>query len=877
MASTLLRTKFYIPPVRSNLVLRPHLYQYLGMGGQVTVVSAPAGFGKTTLVAEWVKQRKEAAHAVGWLSLDEYDNELGRFLSYVVAALQRVLPDLSQRIPNILQSAPSALQVLPLMTALVNEIISSEVEFSLVLDDYHLISAPTIHQALIFLLDHLPPLMHLVIISRTDLPFPLSRWRVRGQLSEIRAADLRFTVEQTGTFLNHLMRLNLTTEQITMLEASTEGWVAGLQLAALSMQRRADRAAFIKTFSGSDRYVVDYLLEEVFEQQSVEIQQFLLKTAVLDRFSAPLCDALLTSSEALPPYNSQAILERLEGSNLLLIPLDDKRQWYRYHNLFSQFLRARLQQSQPHLLTLLYQRALAWYAAQNQMPDAIQLALKAKEFSEAARLMSQVGWGMIVRGDLMTIRNWLNALPHELIGSDARLAILDAYLLISTGNHQAAQQRVEEIEAEEDSEILGHLASLQAQLASKRGELQETINFSNESIRLLPKEKMMRVFAAWNVAYAYWQNGQLEEAEQAYQQALQLVEGVNIVIYRILAEYGQMCISQGRLRQAKPLFLRALQLGQASGARKLPLFEAIYNQLARLSLQWNQLAQAEEYLQEAMQLAQLWGITECLLQNLLLEAEIKQAQGALEAAQQAIERTRQLLDEANWPRFSNRLIERQASLALAKGELSSAQEQLAATSEQSDALQLIRVRLLLAQSQPDKALALLSLLAQKTGTSIWHIMQSLALQALAYQQQRKKAQALASLKQAITLAEPEGYLRPLIDIGPSLEPILRQLAATTAVTPYLAQLLAALHVQPQPSLPAAPTLNDNTLMPTLVEPLSNRELEVLRLIAAGFSNRETAETLVITVSTVKNHLRTIYSKLNVRRRTQAIAKANELG
>jgi len=840
------------------------------MLGQFTFVSAPAGFGKTTLIAEWVKQRKEAGHQVGWLSLDEYDNELARFLSYLVAALQQVVPDISQRIPNILQSAPTAIQVLPLMTALVNEIISSEVEFSLVLDDYHLITVPAIHQALIFLLDHLPPLMHLVIISRTDLPFPLSRWRVRGQLSEIRAADLRFTGQETSKFLNHL-GLNLTAKQITTLEASTEGWVAGLQLAALSMQRLPDRAAFINTFSGTHRYVMDYLLEEVFEQQTGEIQQFLLKTALLDRFSAPLCDALLRPTQALPPHDSQAILERLERSNLLIVPLDDERQWYRYHKLFAQFLRARLQQSQPDLLSMLYQRATAWYESQNQMPDAIQIALKAKHFSDAARLMSQVGWKMIVRGELMTIRNWINALPNDLIRTDARLAILDAYLLISTGNHQAAEERIQQIDPrprEEHREILGHMASIQAQLASKRGQLKNTIKFSNDSIRLLPKEKMMRVFAGWNVAYAHWQNGQLEEAEQAYQQALQLVEGGNIVIYRILAEYGQMCMTQGRLRQAKPLFLRALQLGTAYGEGEFPLFEAIYNHLARLCLEWNQLAQAEQYLLEAIRLAQLWGITECLLQNLLLEGEIKQAQGALEAAQQAIERARQLLDEANWPRFTKRLIERQASVALLKGDLTSAQQQLAATSEQSDALQLIQARLHLAQGQPDKALALLSLLDEKTGASIWHVMQSLALQAVAYHQQKKKAQALASLKQAITLAEPEGYLRTFIDIGPSLQPILRQLAGTTAVTPYLAQLLAVKRTQARIPIHSEPAL---------VDPLSKRELEVLRLIAAGLSNREIAETLVITVSTVKNHLRTIYSKLNVHRRTQAIAKANQLG
>jgi LuxR family maltose regulon positive regulatory protein len=490
MAMPLLTTKLNIPPVRSGLVPRPRLTERLNEGvtrmpspRKLTLVSAPAGFGKTTLVAEWLTHRRasgDAGRPVAWLSLDEEDNDPARFFTYLVAALQTVDPDIGQAAQAMLQ-APQPPPPEPLLTSLINDVAATPRPFVLVLDDYHLIHTLPIHRQLAFLLEHQPPQMHLVIASREDPPLPLSRLRARGQAREIRRADLQFTPEETAEFLQQVARQELPPRDVAALQRRTEGWAAGLQLLALSIRGRDDVLQLVRSFTGSHRYVLDYLIEEVFEQQSAEAQDFLLKTAILDRFTAALCDAVTGRNDG------RAVLLALDQANLFIVRLDESRQWYRYHRLFADLLRHRLEVASTHELAQLHRRASRWYAANGLPADAVQHALAGSDWERAATLTLDLGESMLKRGEVATLLGWLQALPDEEVCTRPQLCLSYSWALILTSQLDAAEfylRRAEQA-AEDAPALLGDIAAALAFIARTRGDDRRTIELSRRALSLL--------------------------------------------------------------------------------------------------------------------------------------------------------------------------------------------------------------------------------------------------------------------------------------------------------------------------------------------------------------------------------------------------------
>ncbi|MBE2222610.1 MAG: LuxR family transcriptional regulator, partial [Anaerolineae bacterium] len=566
MTTALLKTKLYNPPLRPALVRRKRLIDKLnaGLNSKLTLISAPAGFGKTTLVSEWIAG---CERPFAWLSLDERDSELSRFLSYLVAALQTQMPSLGNKVLRLLESPqpPSSETVL---TALLNEITAVSQAFALVLDDYHMVDAPAIDQALTFLLDHLPPQMHLVITTREDPNLPLARLRVRGQLTQLRAADLRFTVEETAVFLNQMMGLNLSPENIAVLEARTEGWVAGLQLAALSMQgSQDDTDSFIHSFSGSHRFVLDYLVEEVLHQQPEHVQRFLLQTAVLDQLTASLCNAL--TGEA----NGQQILESLERANLFLVPLDNERHWYRYHHLFAELLRQRLQQStEADDIAALHIRASQWYEANGLELEAFHHATVAHDVERAVRLIEGEGLPLYFRGEVAPVQQWLDTLPEAEFNARPALWVTYASVLTLTGRlHdnieeilQAGETALQNATPDDNTnDLLGQIAAIRAMLGVPKNQVETIITQSRLALELLnPDNAPMRTTTTWTLGYAYQVQGKREEASRAYEETIIHSQKSGNIMTELAATtcLGQIQETETQLRQAAESFQRILQL-----------------------------------------------------------------------------------------------------------------------------------------------------------------------------------------------------------------------------------------------------------------------------------------------------------------------------
>src|SRR6266567_5648127 len=531
----LLVTKLAMSPVRSDLVPRPRLTNQLQLGIQrpLTLIAAPAGFGKTTLLSTWLEH---ASLPAAWLSLEQDDDDLTRFWTYVFTALALVHQGLGTSALALLQA--STLLPLPpieiVLTVWINDLAALPHEVALVLDDYHLITAQPIHRSITYLLDHLPPQLHLVMATRADPPLPLARLRARGHLTEIRAADLRFTAEETAAFLTRALGLELSDQDIATLEARTEGWIAGLQLAALSMQGRKDIPGFLEAFSGSHRYIIDYLVQEVLARQPEPVQTFLLQTAILERLQGSLCEAVMGEMrEPGEEASGQAMLEQLEQANLFLTPLDDERLWYRYHQLFAEALRHRLQRRHPALVPELHRRASAWYEQQGLTHDAVHHALAATDFAQAAHLIEQAFNSLVRRGEIATLQRWAAALPDELVRSNIELSVLQGWLLFVSGKHDEALLHLQDIErtfginlvsdepreqqtipggTESQAEIRGRIAAIRASIAVTQGDVPRTITLSRLALEYLPKENISRAYAAWYLGRAYWLSGDVRAA-----------------------------------------------------------------------------------------------------------------------------------------------------------------------------------------------------------------------------------------------------------------------------------------------------------------------------------------------------------------------------
>jgi LuxR family maltose regulon positive regulatory protein len=882
MSTPILVTKLYVPPPRPKGVLRPRLIERLneGIHRKLTLISAPAGFGKTTLVNEWLAG---CERPVAWLSLDEADNDTTRFVAYLIAALQTIVANLGEGVLGALQS-PQPPPTESVLTALLNEINTIPENFVLVLDDYHVIDAKPVDQALTFLLEHLPPQLHLVIVTREDPHSPLARLRARGQLTELRAADLRFTPSEAAEFLNRVMGLNLSAENIALLETRTEGWIAGLQLAALSMQGHQDATNFIRSFTGSHHFVLDYLLEEVLQKQPKSVQTFLLRTSILNRLCGPLCDAVLQDSVA----SGQATLEHLEHANLFIVPLDDERRWYRYHHLFADLLRQRLHQSTVSLtgdkvrdVAELHLRASVWYEDNGLEIEAFHHAVAANDVEHAARLVEGKGMPLFFRGAVAPILNWLASLPTTVLDARPSLWVMYASALLFASQVNGVERKLQAAEAAlqgcdldaKTRDLVGHIASIRATLAVIQQQSETILAQSRRALKYLhPDNLPVRTATTWTLGYAYQLQGDRTAASQAYTEAISISQAIGHNIITIMATLGLGNIqeTENQLHLAAQSYRRVLQL---AGDPPLPVACEAHLGLARIFYEWNDLDAAQQHGQRSVQLAAQLENTDRIVSSEVFLARLKLTGGAMADAAAILAKAGQLVHQHNFVNQMPKLVAAQVLLLLHQGNLAAA----AHLAEAHD-LPISQVRVHLVQGTTSTALAVLELLRQQAAAKGWEDerLKVMVLQLVALYAHGEQDKAVQLLGDALVLAEPGGFIRIFVDEGLPMAQLLSEAAAHRMMPDYIGKLLAVFEAGKRKSegksyLPPAPTAQ------SLTEPLSNRELQVLRSIAQGLSNRQISERLFLAVITVKGHNRNIFGKLQVQRRTEAVARARELG
>jgi len=946
MPDPLLRTKLFVPPLRPNLVSRHHLIERLNQGlkqGQkLTLISAPAGFGKTTLLSEWLNilgswstNIDQPTIRFAWLSLDEGDNDLTRFLTYSLTALNEL---------EGIKSAPGqgALSMLHvpqppptevILTSLINDVAQVVCKIVLVLDDYHLIDSLSIDNALTFLLDHLPRQLHLVIATREDPELPLARYRARDEMSELRVAELRFTHGEAANFLNQVMGLNLTSEEVASLGTRTEGWVAGLQLAALSMQDREDVSSFIEAFAGDNRYIVDYLLQEVLQRQPENIRNFLLDTSILDQMSGPLCDAVRFGSEeksdhsgheaalAVTPLpgldGGQVIIEALERGNLFVIPLDDKRQWYRYHHLFAEVLHAHARAWKPERIPILHERASHWYEQNGSRSEAIRHALAANNFNRAARLIELVHPEMDVNLQSAAWLRWAKVLPDELVRSRPVLSMGYAWALLDAGDLEQAEERMQDAErwlerTAESNERLDSILDemvvvdkeqfrlLPASMAAARayralalGDLPGTVMYAEKALGFFPEENHhWRLAASSLLGAAQYAQGELESAIRAFSNFRTAMLHAGNIPAAIGSTFvlAEITVTLGHLREAEDIYQRTLELATKYG-QPVPLGTAeLYRGIGDLYRQRGELEAAVEHMAKAREVGEKGELLGWRYRLCIDHSRLKESLGDLEGALE-------LLDEAGRSDIRTPIPHMlpvtalKARVWLRQGRFKEAkawarQKGLLADDELSYANEFEHVtlaRVLVAdyqRSQDDRpileAMRLLERLleAAEAGGRMGSVIEILVIQALAHQVRGEVSAALTPLERALTLAEPEDYAQIFVDEGSPMYDLLSEAAAQGMMSDYTLRLLGAFRADKT-------TLSDKkgpyrVTSQALFEPLSERELEVLRLVAQGLSNREIGQRLFLAINTIKGHNRRIFSKLQVQNRTEAVARARQL-
>ena len=881
MSETLLQSKLYIPQLRPNIVSRPHLIDYLNQGlrsdCKLILISAPAGYGKTTLLSKWVRDCKQD---VAWVSLDKGDNDPDRFLLYVIGALQRIKADLGEQAFVSLQSSQPVSYETSL-TSLINDIVETAESLVLILDDFHLITERRIHDALTFMLDHLPPLIHLIISGRADPPWPLGRLRARNEMIELRTNDLRFTPEEVATFLNEVMQLNILPEDAALLEARTEGWVAGLQMAALSMQGRGDVAAFISAFTGSNRFILDFLVEEVLKQQSHAVQQFLFETSILERMTAPLCDVVTGSDD------SQTTLNQLDQANLFLIPLDDERRWYRYHHLFADLLHSRLMQAQLDRLPTLHHRASVWYERNNLIPEAVRHAFEAKDLERLVHLVEEHALTMVYQGKLATLANWLEWIPDEVMDSRPWLCIARAWIMVYTGQLDVVEQSLHNVEkkpALERRRIKGHSAAIRAYAAFLRWD-SHAIEFAHEALNYLSEEDLMvRGLAAMVLAIGYYGRGDLKAAEQTFAEAIADSQAANdyFVAINALCELADLRMAQGKLHKAAATCRDAIRMAGESrrqSKKQLPIAGYAFGRLSVVLREWNDLTAALNYAQKCVELGKYWGQADTLILSHNFLARALLANGDTASALNVIRAAKQIASNIS-PRYRDFAAASEASVLLAMGDVAAAtrwvrQSGLSVDDESYRPIRnyILLARILIAQAQFEGAMMLLARLLEMAEVSgaMGYVIEISILQSRATQASGNIEQALNLLERALSLAEPEGYIRIFVDEGAPMGRLLRSAIAKGIELSYAGKLLTALEADTeekhQPMIRA---------QASIYEPLSERELEVLRLLTTHLSSTDIAGELIISVNTVRTHIKSIYSKLDVHSRDEAVQKAEAL-
>jgi LuxR family maltose regulon positive regulatory protein len=874
----ILATKLFIPSLGSKVVLRPRLIERLneGLESKLILISAPAGFGKTTLAAEWIAGSGRRA---AWLSLDEGESDITRFLLYLIAALQTIDAKIGKTGSAALR-APQPPSAESILTTLLNEIAGVPEGIVLVLDDYHLADAAAIDRAMAFLLERLPPRMHMVIATREDPNLPLARLRAQGQLAELRAADLRFDASETAEFLDTGIGLPLSADAVAALENRTEGWIAGLQLAAISLRGHPDAAGFISSFTGSHRFVLDYLLEEVLRRQPESIQSFLLHTSILSRMCGPLCDAVMGDASA----PGSETLEYLERANMFIVPLDHQRRWYRYHHLFADALRQRLQQS----LALsagngaggaaeLHVRASAWYEENGLEIEAFHHAAAAHDFTRAERLIEGKGMPLYFRGALIPVLNWLKSLPAEVL--DARPSLWTAYASATLATGQA-KDATEQLRAAESAlegatldrktrDVVGRIAAIRATLAVGRHEPDAIIAQSRRALEYLdPANLAYRTSTAWKMGIAYRLQGDLSAAGRAYAEVLSASQASGNTVFTLLALAGLGDIQEveNELRLAVTSYRSVLDL---AGDVPFPYATLDANLgLARIYYEWNDLDAALRHWRQSVPLAQRIESMGRFVACDLLLARLKLAQGGIAEAAALLSKADEAVARHAFTQYTSEIAAARVMIMIRQGDLVAA-GQLA----EAHGLPISLARVHLARGDPSAALAVLEPFrrqAEEKGQQD-HRLKAMVLQALAHQANGEKEEALRSLGEALALAEPNGFLRTFIDEGSPMAGLLVEAAAQGIMPDYAAALLDGLRAGERRD--KEPSRAPGGL---LVEALTRRELEVLQLVAQGLSNEKIGERLFLSLSTVKGHNRKIFDKLQVQRRTEAVARAREL-
>ena len=906
-SAPILATKLYLPPPPPKVVVRTRLIERLNeglaAGARLALISAPAGFGKTTLVSEWVAGSGRPA---AWLSLDEGDSDPTRFLAYLVAALQTVAPKLGEGTLEVLQASQSQPPAESILTSLLNEITTMQDPFLLVLDDYHVIESRAVDEALNFLVEHLPPQMHLVITTREDPALPLPRLRARRQLTELRAADLRFTSSEAAEFLDQVMDLPLLAEDVSALEDRTEGWIAGLQLAALSMRGRQDVSAFIQEFTGDNRYIVDYLIEEVLERQPEAVRGFLLQTSILDRLNGPLCEAVTGQA------GGNARLEVLQRGNFFLIPLDDRRHWYRYHHLFADVLRMHLVTEQPELVPALHRRASEWFEQNGAAADAIHHALAAQDFERAAYLIERVQPAMGQARQEVTLLSWLRALPEELFRNRPVLSVHYVGTLLQNGLFEGVEARLRDaerwldqdirerpvfVEEEDFRRLPGFVAMYRAAIALARGDVANSMQHARQVLEVArEKDDFMRGAGSSLLGLAFWTGGDLETAYQMFAAGMAHLQRIGFISDVIggSVTLADIRITQGRLRDAMTIFERGLQLASTQSGYTLRGAADMHVGISALYYEHNELDAAVRHLLKSKELGDLNGLPKNPYRWRVAMARIREVQGDPVAALD-------LLDEAEPLYLSDfspnvrPVVALKARVWVAQGRLDKALDWARAQGLSAhDELSYLRefehitlARILLAQCRIDhqdssihEAIGLLERLlsAAAEGGRAGSVIEILVLQALAHHARGDTPAALLPLERALTLAEPEGYVRTFVDEGSPMSELLLEAAGRGFLRDYTGRLLKAFEAEVPTSAEVSPLPTTPAPHPhPLIEPLSQRELDVLRLFRTELSGPEIARELVIGLSTVRTHTKSIFSKLGVNNRRAAVRRAEELG
>ncbi len=896
MLATLLATKCHIPTPRPQMVPRPHLLARLNegltAGCKLTLISASAGFGKTTLLSEWISTFPLGMR-VSWLSLDEADSDPTRFLLYVVSSLQTVAPNLGEGLLAALQTPqPPPAEVL--LTGLLNELAALSGRHILVLDDYHLLDSPAVDSALAFLLDHLPSHLHLVIASREDPNLALPRLRARGQLTELRTADLRFTPTEAAEFLNRVMGLKLSESDVAALEARTEGWIAGLQLAALAMQTspslqgQKDPTSFIQSFTGSHRFVLDYLLEEVLNQQPPEIQAFLLRTSILNRLCGPLCDAILEA----PPASGQATLEALERANLFLIPLDNQRRWYRYHHLFSDLLRQRLATLPPSRECGwggtgedLHLRASQWHEANGDLAEAFHHAHAARNFERAAHLAEAAWPGMQGSFQSAAWVGWANKLPEPVVHVRPMLCLQLGRAFSDLGEPETSETYL--INAEraltegpnraEFSSMLGDIALTRAYNAQVQGDVAHTIQFAGQALRLIPAEDVLRrAQAAITLEFTHWASGDLEAALRAIQDWIADLRKLDYPVFIIASAFAEadLLVELGQLREAILTYRQAILSADENGPEAQAVTAHHHLGLALIYHEMGDDESAAVHLQTAADLDQRTTLVDWPHRWRIGQAQLKESAGQWDAALELLDEAQRVYAKNPVP-IVRPVKAMQARIYLKQGRRDKAEawvrEQRISLSDEvsyMDEYELLTLaRLRLADPGVHDLLERLLALA-KAQNRQGSVLNILVTQALAHQAQACQSQALTSLERALTLAAPQGYMRTFVDEGEKVRLMIAdyRVAIEKHSHPLLAYIDKLLTTFPQSEIE-----NQQS------EILSSRELEILQLVAQGLSNSEISQRLYLALSTVKGHNLRIFAKLQSQNRTEAVARARELG